>query len=208
MNNGFIKLSNNKYVSSDENGTLYINDYKNNQKEILLKENEIELIDNKIIKLNDELRHQKDIISDQKTFLKIIPICILLSSLTCFILGAITSNGDIFVSAISAALRNLHVFLPISAIGTIQLCSVILFKNNKVKKLKKKINNTKDLKQYYEKELSDFLKINNYEKEKNNILINKPVSLVEETNNIERELNNELDYIYKIKERGFVRKRI
>ena len=37
MNNGFIKLSNNKYISSDENGTIYINDYKNNQKEILLK---------------------------------------------------------------------------------------------------------------------------------------------------------------------------
>lgn len=208
MNNGFIKISNNKYISSDENGTIYINDYKNNQKEILLKENEIELIDNKIIKLNEELKHQKDIISDQKIFLKTIPICILLSSLTCFILGAITSNADIFVSAISAVLKNLFVLLPISAIGTIQLCAVILFKNNKIKKLKNKIKITKDLKQYYEKELSDFLKINNYEKEKNNVLINKPVSLVDETNNIEKELNNELDYIYKIKEKGFVRKRI
>lgn len=208
MNNGFIKLSNNKYISSDETGTLYINDYKNNQKEILLKENEIELIDNKIMKLNEELKHQKDIISDQKTFLKTIPICILLSSVICFILGAITSNADIFVSAISAVLRNLHVFLPISAIGTIQLCTVILFKNNKVKKLKNKIKISKDLKQYYEKELSDFIKINNYEQEKNNVLINKPISLVDETNNIEKELNNELDYIYKMKEKGFVRKRV
>lgn len=165
--------------------------YNNNSEDILLLENKIEIINNKLEKLNKDLHEQEGIIFISKGMSISLSILILLISLSKFIYGGLTSPNNFLTYAIPNSINELIYSSIIFGTGIIYYNIVKTIFKKKIIKTNNEITNSKKIKETYEKELSDI-------KEKQltplspTISLNKPISLKEKTNIIEKKINDEV----------------
>ena len=107
MNKEFIVLSDGNIAVTNELGHIEKRTYNDNSQEVLLSENKIEIIDNKLQKLNKELQNQEGVIFLSKKMLITLPILILLISSGMFIYGGLTSQGNFITHALSEGIDGL-----------------------------------------------------------------------------------------------------
>lgn len=195
MNKEFIILSDSNIAVTDESGHISKREYNNNPQEILLTENKIEIIDNKLEQLKKDLHYQKYITFWTKQMLKLQPILLLLISSGMFIYGGVTSPNDFLTYAIFNGTRGLVYGTAICGIASIYYGITKTIYKKKVNKTTSEIAISKKAKDNYEKKLLDI-------KEKNlaitspSISMNEPVSLIEQTNIIEQQINEEINKTY------------
>lgn len=91
MNINYLFSSNGKLVVSDENGIIKERCFKDNYyaSKILVKENELEIINNKLDSLYKEEKETKNNIISCKKFMKILPIIVSLGTLVYFVYGGL-----------------------------------------------------------------------------------------------------------------------
>lgn len=107
MNNEFIVLSDGNIAVTNEFGHIKKRTYNENSQEVLLSENKIEIIDNKLQKLNKDLHNQEGVIFLSKRMIITFQILILLISSGMFIFGGLTFPGDFITNALSKGIEGL-----------------------------------------------------------------------------------------------------
>lgn len=188
------ELSDSNIVVSNENEYISKQTYDKNLQEILVLENKIELIDNKLNKLDKDLYEEDAVVFLSKGMLIAWPIIVLLVTMGGFI-GGLFFTGDFLAHAISCAV---HWLCYISYAGIplgIWFGIVNQVYKKKVKKTKKKITISKKLKEEYEKELLD-IKENQMAIEVQTITVNESIQPIKQTEDIETQINQEIEQNY------------
>lgn len=107
MNKEFMVLSDGNLAVTDESGHISKRTYDDNSQEILLTENKIEIIDNKLEKQKKNLHDQEGVVFLSKWMLISQPILLLLISTGMFIYGGVTSPSDFLTYAIFNGVKGL-----------------------------------------------------------------------------------------------------
>ena len=192
MNKEFIILSDGDVAVTSETGQISIRTYNNSTKEILLLENKIEIADDKLDELNNALHNQKNCVLLSKWMIILQPIILLLLIIGMFVYGilSIPENFDIFTifSGINGGLMVLGAHVIYYSIVK-SIC------RKKINKIEKEITIVQKLKEKYEKELSSFNK-KQLIIETPSIFANEPISLVDYTNSMKTQIDEEIDRTY------------
>lgn len=195
MNKEFMALSDGNLAITNENGHISKRQYDGNSQEILLSENKIEIIYNKIEKLKKDLHNQEGVVFLSKWMLISQPILLLLISSGMFIYGGVTSPGDFLTYALFNGVKGLAYGTVICGTASIYYGIVKPIYKKKVIKTKSEITIAKNLKENCEKELAD-IKEKQLTIESPTISLNEPVSLIEQTNTMETQVDEEISKIY------------
>lgn len=185
-------LSDGNVAVTNEKGNILKRDNISNIEEILLLENKIEIVDNKLSKLDKDLCDKKRMEFFTKNILKVQPILMLLGTVYGAIYGLLSSSHDIMVSIIYCGVQGSVNSIVICGAATIMYGVARLVNKKKMKQIIGKIEVSKDLKVEYEKELSK-TKENKSNMKAQTITINEPISLIEQTNTMESQVNEELN---------------
>ena len=134
MNKEFMVLSDDSFVVMDEFGHIEKRIYCNNDIEsILLSENKIEMLTNKINSLNKKYSEYNMGVSLSTKMIKATPFIILLTTLMGFVLGYFCSVGNFFYGMYSGLLN----LIISSFAGGIEVVYFSVVKNAIKKKIKK-----------------------------------------------------------------------
>lgn len=192
MNNEFIVSSDGNVIVTDEKGNTSKRTYNGNCEECLLCENKIEIVDNRLKKINDDLRDKKSVIFLSKKMLKIQPILLLLISMGMSVYGGLNSTGDVFTDALFNGVEGFVCGTFITGATSIYfgiLNSIYLKKSNRIEN---EIIVVQKLKEDYEKELSD-IKTKQITIDSPTTAINESISLIGQTNSMEEQINEEIN---------------
>lgn len=195
MNKEFMVLSDGNLAVTNENGHISKRQYDGNPQEILLSENKIETIDNKLEKLKKDLHNQEGVVFLSKWMLISQPILLLLISSGMFIYDGVTSPGNFLTYALFNNIKGLAYGTVICGSAAIYYVIVKPIYKKKVGKTKSEITIAKNLKENYEKELAD-IKEKQLTIESPTISINEPISLIEQTNAMETQIDEEISANY------------
>ena len=195
MNKEYMILNDGNVAVTNENGHISKKLFTDNFEGILLLENKIEIVDNKIQKLKKDLHDQEGVVFLSKWMLIVQPILLLLISGGMFIYGGLTSPSDFITYAVYNGVKGLVYGTLIFGTAAIYFSIVKPIYKKKVKKTRNEFLIASRLKQNYEKELSD-IKEKQLTIESPTISVNEPVSLIEQTNNMELQFNDEFSKTY------------
>lgn len=189
MNRKFMILSSEKVAIIDENGDiLKIVDNNDDVQEILRLMIKMEITDDKLKDLKFTIQEQKDIGNLSKNMLKIQPFLILVVTIGGFVLGGLFSNSNFVTYGISSLIYS----LIIAGVATVFFEITRHMSNKKVKQFENEIIKIQSLKKNYEQELLE-VKV----KQLNNTLtINNSTTLVEQTNYIRSQIDENLNTGY------------
>ena len=196
MNEEFMVLSNSKLIVTDENGCIYEKDNMDvDVKDLLLSENKIEIVDNKLKILYKQLLEQGCVIFLTKNMLKIPPFAIVGGTLIGFLFGGLFSQGNFLAYGVHHAVSAFVYTSLISILDIVYFGSVKLVYDKKIKKVETEISILNELKEKYQSELLEL------RKKYSNIVIDSKrvensVSLKEENKVLENYINNEINNIY------------
>lgn len=195
MNKEFIVLSDGNVAITNENGQISKRPYSNNSQEILLLENKIEIFNNKLKKLKKDLNDQEGVVFVSKWMLISQPIVLFLITTGLFIYGGLTSSSEFLTYAIYNGVKGFAYGSIISGTVAVYFGVTKQIYNKKAEKTRTEFFISTRLRQSYEKELSDM-------KEKQLIIespiisVNESVSLIEETNTMENQIDEEINKTY------------
>lgn len=192
MNKECIVLSNGNIAITNENGNITTKTYNDNFKQILLTENKIEIMDNKLNKLNKDLHDQEGVIFLSKWMLRLQPIIILSIFLAMFIYGGVTSPDDFLMQGTLNGVAGSLFSAVICGPATVYYSILKPIYKRKANKTRNKISVVTKMKEDYTKELST-LKTSYCQPLSKNITINKPISLIEQTNIIETQIEAKIE---------------
>lgn len=195
MNKEFMVLSDGNIAVTNENGHISKRQYDSNSQEILLSENKIETIDNKLEKLKKDLHDQECVVFISKWMLISQPILLLLLTTGMFIYGGLTSPSDFLTYAIYNGVKGVVYGSICCGVASTYFGIVKPIYKKKVNKTKNEITISKKLKEDYEKELAD-IKEKQIIIESPTIAINEPISLIEQTNAMKTKIAEEISSIY------------
>lgn len=195
MNKEFMVLSDGNLAVTNESGNISKRTSDNNSQEILLAENKIEIIDNKLEKLKKNLHDQEGVVFLSKWMLISQPILLLLISTGMFIYGGVTSPSDFLTYALYNGVKGLVYGTICCGTAATYFGIVKPIYKKKVRKTNSEIIISQKLKEDYEKELTD-IKEKQLTIEPPTISINEPISLVEKTNAMETQINEEISKNY------------
>lgn len=179
----------------DKNGKISKKIHFNNPKEILFLENEAEIFENKIKKLDKDLHNQEGVLYVSKRMLISLPIVIFLTTSISFIYGGLTYPSEFLSGAIYSGIKGLINGSAISGVAAIYFDITRRIYNKKAEKTRMELFISTRLRQSYEKNLSDI-------KEKQLIIksptisINEPVSFMEQTNTTGNQINEKINKNY------------
>lgn len=195
MNKEYMVLTDGNVAVTNENGHISKRPLADNFEEILLSENKIEVVDNKLQKLKKDLHDQEGVVFLSKWMLIAQPILLLLISGGMFIYGGLTSPNDFITYALYNGVKGLVYGTVICGTAATYFGIVKPIYKKKVSKTKSEITIAKNLKENYEKELAD-IREKHLTIEVPTISANEPVSLIEQTNNVESQFNEEFSKTY------------
>lgn len=192
MNKEFMMLSDGNIAVTNENGNISKRNNSDNIHEILLLENKIEIVDDTLKKLNKDLFDKKGMEFLTKNMLKFQGPLVLVSTIVGVSYGVLSYPADSIVFGIYYGIRGLVQTGFICGAVTIMHGVARLVNKKKIKQINAEISVSKNLKEKYGKEL-----LNVKEKQSSiktqTITINEPVSLIEQTNVMEFQVNEELN---------------
>lgn len=195
MNKEFMILSDGNIAVTNENGNILKRNNSDNIKDILLLENKIEIVDDTLKKLNKDLSDKKGMEFLTKNMSKFQAVLVLLGTIGGVLYGLLSSPDDLIVSGIYHGVEWLVNSGIICGAATIMYGVARLVNKKKIKQINAEITVSKNLKEKYEKELLN-AKGKHSSIKSQTITINEPVSLIEQTNVIESQVNEELNRTY------------
>lgn len=197
MNRKFVVLSDKVIAVIDDSGNISKRTFDNGCQEVLLSENKIELVNNKLENFKRNLSNQEGVVFLSKKMLASQPIILLLISAGAFVYGGITSSGNFLTHALNIGCQGFICASIISGSTAIYYGVVNQIYKKKINKTKSEIIIAKKLKEEYEKELTN-IKEKQLTNKSPTIAINvdKLVSLVEQTNDMELQIDEDINKNY------------
>lgn len=193
MNKEFIMLDDGDALVKNENGNTVRRFCGNAFQKELLSENKKELIDNKISNIEKSLAEDKKVKLLSKWMLICQPFILALGVVGGFLIGGLSNPGNFLVNAIYQSLCGLFgAGIPV-LISTVYWTIFSVVYKKKIKKNEIKLETIKGVKKSFEKENNQ---IKEHEYERRGACPNQSFSLVEDTQRIERDLDEIIDALY------------
>ena len=195
MNKEFMDLSDNNLSVNNESKNNLKKAYNDNSQEILLTQNKIENIDNKLEKLKKNLYDQKNVVFLSKWMLTFQPILLLLISVGMFIYSGITSPNNFLTYSIFNGIKGLVCGTVICGTASIYFGIIKTIYKKKINITTSEIAISKKEKENYKKELLN-IKEKNLSITSPSKCVNEPVSIIKQTNINEKQINNNINKTY------------
>jgi len=204
MNEKYTVLSDGSVEIIDENGNTSnrIFQSKHYLRDILVRENKIEILDKSLEELYKKQNENNGVLFVCKNMIKAQPIIVLLLTLCGFIFGGIFSSGAFLTAAMSIGIETLVIGTLFAAISATFFQITKTISKKKAKGFENEINKALELKKSYEKDLVFAKSVKALESSiyyKKNIITSLENDNVRITNTINEELNNAYQEGYKSK---------